>query len=328
LKHLLQLVNGFLIGVANIIPGVSGGTFALVLGIFDRLVNSLKSFDVQTIKVVFGLFTGGFSKSSRQRLIDEFRRTDSGFLILLGIGAIAAIVACSRLFGEILLPNYPGETLAFFVGLIIPSLAVPYRMMEKKGPQQLFWIIPGAALTVLVSLSDISSHGENPNILIVMLGGVLAVSAMIMPGVSGSFCLLILGLYQPTTEHINRLTSDPNIESITFIGAMAAGIGIGFIAFTRIMSFLLNRFRSATLAFLIGLILGSFWVLWPIKEYHADLNPEMKQKIQIATAPNRLPGEEGDLVLCGKLAIAGLLGLAGAIGVNRIGKRNENMKAV
>ncbi|MFH2001249.1 MAG: DUF368 domain-containing protein [Planctomycetota bacterium] len=323
MQLLLQIINGFLIGVANIIPGVSGGTFALVLGIFDRLVNSLKSFDFRTLKVVLQLFSRRFSSEARQGVVREWRRTDAGFLMLLGLGAASAIVSCSYLISY-LLEYHPSETLAFFVGLIIPSLAVPYRMMDRKGPMQLFWILPGAALTVWISLSEISTGGEDAGALVILLGGVLAVSAMILPGVSGSFCLLVLGLYQPTTEHIKALVSAPNLASVRFLGLMAAGIAIGFVGFTRIMSFLLHRFRSATLAFLIGLILGSFWVLWPVKDYDAGLNENMKQKIQIATAPNRLPGDrDGDMALCGRLALAALAGLAGAMGVNKLGERNR-----
>jgi putative membrane protein len=325
LKHLLQIINGFLIGVANIIPGVSGGTFALVLGIFDRLVNSLKAFNLQTLKVLLRLVTGRFSPEVRREGLEEWRRTDAGFLLLLGIGAIVAIVSCSYLFSY-LLAYHPSETLAFFIGLIIPSLAVPYRMMEKRGPLQLFWVLPGAALTVFISLSDVRSGGEEVGTLIIILGGILAISAMILPGVSGSFCLLILGLYQPTTEHIKNLVSHPNLSSLRFLGLMGIGVVVGFVGFTRIMSYLLRRFRSATLAFLIGLILGSFWVLWPVKDFTASSDPSMKQKIQIATAPNRLPGEEGDLALCGRLGLAALLGLVGALGVNRLGAENRESR--
>jgi putative membrane protein len=322
LKHLIQIINGFLIGVANIIPGVSGGTFALVLGIFDRLVNSLKSINTRTLGVLFGLLKGGFNAQARQRFTHEWKRTDATFLVLLAMGGGAAIVCCAHLF-DYLLVEYPGETLAFFVGLIIPSLAVPYRMMEKKGPVQLFWVIPGAALTVGVSLSEISAKGEE-SLIIVFLGGILAISAMILPGVSGSFCLLILGLYQPTLKHIKALTQGPTESTIIFLATMTGGILVGFVAFTRIMSFFLRRFRSATMAFLIGLILGSLWVLWPVKDFTAGEQSDMKRKIQIATAPNRLPGsQDGDLALCGRLALAALLGLVGSLGVDRIGKENK-----
>ena len=326
MKHLLQLLNGFLIGIANVIPGVSGGTFLLVLGIFDRLVESLKSIDLRTLRAVLGLPVGLFRAPARRAFAEEWRRIDAAFLGLLAGGAMAAIVSCAWIL-DYLLTEHPSETLAFFVGLILPSLAVPWRMMDKRGPAQLFWIVPGAALTVAVSLAHVATGEGAPPALLVFAGGIVAVSAMILPGVSGSFCLLVLGLYQPTLRHIKEMVHAPTLESVRFLALLGAGIAVGFVTFTRIMSGLLRRFRSATLAFLIGLILGSFWVLWPVKDFEAAPAEaaHMKHKIRIATAPNRLPGDrEGDGGLCLRLALAALAGAAGAMGMNRLGRSNRD----
>jgi putative membrane protein len=257
--------------------------------------------------------------------LDEWKRIDATFLLLLAVGALLAIESCAWLL-DFLLTEHPGETLAFFLGLIIPSLGVPYRMMDRRGLLELLWVFPGAAVTVLIALSDVSGGGENASFLIVFLGGILAVSAMILPGISGSFCLLILGLYHPTLKHIKALVHDPTVSTFIFMAALGSGVIVGFVTFTRLMSFLLKRFRSATLAFLIGLILGSFWVLWPIKDFEGG-QEDLKKKIQIATAPNRLPGDrEGDLVFCGRLGLAALAGLVGAMGVNHIGSRNRKLE--
>jgi len=328
LTSIILLIKGFLIGIANIIPGVSGGTFALILRIFDRLVNALKSIDLALIKTVLGCLKSPLSAESRQKLASEWKRTDATFLMLLGIGAVASIVSCAWLF-DFLLKEHPSETLAFFIGLIIPSIAVPWRMMEKRGALQLFWIVPGAALTIWIAHCDVSGAGGDPETLVIFFGGVLAISAMILPGISGSFCLLVLGLYQPTLEHIKAMTSSPAMESATFLGILGGGLVAGMAAFSRIMSFLLKRCRSATLAFLIGLIIGSFWILWPVKDFTAgtvvrDSSGEEKKDIVIATAPNRLPGdEEGDWWLAGRCLLTLLVGLGGAAGVERIGKAKE-----
>jgi len=323
--YAIHLVKGFLIGIANIIPGVSGGTFALILGIFDRLVQAIKSFDLALIRSLSGALIRPFDPQSRQRVAAEWKRTDATFLVFIGLGAMAALVSCAWIF-DYLLREHPGMTLAFFIGLIIPSIAVPYRMMKRRGPAQLFWIIPGAVLTVWFSLLEIGGGSGEPGFFVVVFGGILAISAMILPGVSGSFCLLILGLYQPTLSHIKAMTHDPGVASVIFLGTLGLGIVIGLVLFSRLMSFLLNRYRSATLAFLIGLIIGSFWILWPIKDFGAgtvvtDSKGEEKKEIAIATAPNRLPGgEEGDLRLCGTCGLALLVGLGGAAGVSRLGK--------
>jgi putative membrane protein len=329
LNSFLLLFKGFLIGIANIIPGVSGGTFALILGIFDRLVNAIKSFDISLIKTVLGALTHPLSRDSREKLVREWKRTDSTFLVLIGAGAGISVVSCAWVF-DYLLKERPGMTLAFFIGLIIPSIAVPYRMMERRGPLQLFWILPGAALTVWISLLDVAGDGGEPGFFIVLLGGVLAISAMILPGVSGSFCLLILGLYQPTLGHIKAMTHSPTTDSIVFLGSLGLGCVAGLVLFSRIMSFLLKHFRSATLAFLIGLIIGSFWILWPIKDFASgavvtNSKGEEKKDIAVATAPNRLPGDvDGDWGLCGLCSLALLAGLAGAAGVSRIGRAKSS----
>jgi putative membrane protein len=328
---MINLIKGFLIGIANIIPGVSGGTFALVLGIFDRLINALKALDAAAVKAVLGLPLRGFSERARAEFVVAWRRFDGTFLALLGIGALVALVTCAWVF-DFLLREYPPETLAFFIGLIVPSLAVPWRMMEKRGPVQLFWVLPGIALTVGLAVAEIGSSGGQPGLALVFLGGILAVSAMVLPGVSGSFLLLVLGLYQPVLANIKQVSNvkafleEMPTEPLFFLGALGAGILVGLVGFSHIMSFLLRRFRSATLAFLIGLILGSFWVLWPFKDYTAgqqvvDSRGEVKRSIAVATAPNRLPGgAEGDAILALRCALALGVGLVGAVGVNRLGK--------
>lgn len=325
MTYAIHLVKGFLIGIANIIPGVSGGTFALILGIFDRLVQAIKSFDLALVRTLAGALIRPFDPRSRRVLAAEWRRTDATFLLFIGMGVMAALVSCAWIF-DYLLREHPSMTLAFFIGLIIPSIAVPYRMMRRRGPAQLFWFIPGALLTVWISLLEIAGGSGEPDFIIVVLGGMLAISAMILPGVSGSFCLLILGLYQPTLSHIKAMTHDPGTASVVFLGTLGLGIVIGLVLFSRIMSFMLERYRSATLAFLIGLIIGSLWILWPIKDFGAgtvviDSKGREKKEIAIATAPNRLPGGEPcDLLLCGKCGLALLIGLGGASGVSRLGK--------
>ncbi len=327
---MITIVKGFLIGIANIIPGVSGGTFALVLGIFDRLIRALKGLDASATRSCLNLVLRGFSAAARQDFRRAWKRMDGTFLMLLGLGAVVALFSCAFVF-DYLLKVHPSETLAFFIGLILPSLSVPWKMMEKRGWLQLAWILPGMALTVGLSLMEFSGSAR-PGYPLVFIGGVLAVSAMVLPGVSGSFLLLVLGLYQPVLTNIKALTKalSGSLESSTlaFLGVLGLGVVVGLVAFSHVMSLLLSRFRSATLAFLIGLILGSFWVLWPIKDKDFESGRsvygskgEIKQDIAVATAPNRLPGgEPGDGGLCLWCALTLGVGLVGAMGINRLGR--------
>ncbi|MBN2491675.1 MAG: DUF368 domain-containing protein [Planctomycetes bacterium] len=322
---MIHFLKGFLIGIANIIPGVSGGTFALVLGIFDRLIDALKALSGPGAAAAGGLFRHGFRPEARRAFVRAWRACDGTFLVRLGVGAAAALVTCAWVF-DFLLREHPAETLAFFVGLIVPSLAVPWAMMDRRGPAALFWILPGAVLTVGLSLASLGGGDVPPGFGTVFLGGALAVSAMVLPGVSGSFLLLVLGLYQPTLTHIKTVTHALAPESIAFLATLGLGVVLGLVGFSHVMSFLLRRFRSATLAFLIGLILGSFWVLWPLKDFDAgarvpNRRGEIQRDIAVATARNRLPGSaEGDAALCLRAALALGAGLVGAMGVNRLGR--------
>ncbi|MFH1278746.1 MAG: DUF368 domain-containing protein [Candidatus Eisenbacteria bacterium] len=319
---LLTLLKGGLIGVANIIPGVSGGTFALILGVFDRLVGALNRLGAGTVRVFFRALVAGFRGERRRELMEELRRVDAAFLALLLAGAGVVILASSFLIDYLLREQY-SPTLAFFVGLILPSVAVPWGMMGRKRGAALLWAVPGVALTVGVSLAmpDKGAGSENP--LVAIGTGAIAVSAMILPGISGSFVMLVMGQYQNVLAQLTSLQiglAEGRVEwgAGLWLGCLAVGFVIGLLVFARLLRFLLVRFRSATMAFLIGLLAGSLWVLWPFKEIGAgaevtDHSGEVKEEVRIATAPNRLPENVRETAVPLAALAAGLVGSAGMI---------------
>ena len=321
----MTVVKGLLIGLANIIPGVSGGTFALILGIFDRLILALRRLNFATVKVALSAVVRGFNARARADLAEEIERIDLWFLAQLGIGAVAAILGLSFLM-DYLLVEHPAVTLAFFIGLILPSILVPWHMMERRTPGALVWLVPGVALTVGVSLAFRAGATGSTSLSMAFVTGAIAVSAMILPGISGSFVMLVMGQYQNVLHNLQGLqrgVANAQIDWAAFVWLAALGVGciVGLMIFARLLNFVLSRYRSATLAFLIGLILGSFWVLWPFKDYAAGADVagrkgEVKLKVKVATAPNRLPKSGGELGVC---ALALVLGLAGAVGVNKLG---------
>jgi putative membrane protein len=324
---ILTAVNGALIGLANIIPGVSGGTFALILGIFDRMVNAINAISLQTLKSCLGLLT--FRKEAVDNFKTELQRIDAVFLAILVVTAGISATALAFLM-EYLLGQQTAPTLAFFVGLIVPSVAVPWAMMEKRG-WRLLLVIPGIALTAGISfvMPDNSAGADSP--LVAAGAGALAISAMILPGISGSFVLLVMGQYQNFIAKITDfLTSlaDGKFELGAFIWLASFGIGlvVGLWAFTKVLALLLKKAKSATMAFLIGLILGSLFVLWPFKDVSqgatvTDRHGEVKQDVQIATAKNRMPESAGEGVVSG---VALILGLGGSFGMIALGKRRED----
>ncbi len=323
--------KGLLIGIANIIPGVSGGTFALILGIYERILDALHSIDINALGVVFRLFSTGFSKKAREDFNTLLRKIDALFLICLGSGAVIAILALSFLI-DWLLTVHPALTLSFFIGLIIPSIAVPWRMMTDRKWVSLLWILPGAALTVIVAMAFGHIQQAGDNLLWCFTTGVIAISAMILPGISGSFVMLVMGQYQNILKKIQLIqTSIASgqfaVGAFVWLSVFGIGCIVGLLLFARLLGFLLRKYRTPTLAFLIGLIIGSFWILWPFKnyDYHPDLSHisaeyqarvAKKQDIRVATAPNTWPDDLSEVLL--NLVSFGM-GFVGALGMNRLG---------
>lgn len=332
LYGVVTLIKGGLIGIANIIPGVSGGTFALILGVFDRMVGAINAIGLDTLKASLGLFSGLFGKEARGRFAAELRCIDALFLALIMIGAVAAIMSSSFLV-EHLLSNHYSPTLAFFVGLIVPSIAVPWVMMDRRGAR-LLWAIPGAALTVGVSLAMPEDTAGSDNLLVAAGTGAVAISAMILPGISGSFIMLVMGQYQNVLEKVTGLQTglaqgQVDWGSVLWLAALALGMAVGLLAFARLLNLLLRKAKASTMAFLIGLLLGSLWVLWPFKDLDSGAavtgsDGEVKQDVQIATASNRLPesGREGGVA--GGAFAAGLVGSAGLIALGRRRKKDQS----
>ncbi len=315
------LIKGGLVGIANIIPGVSGGSFALILGIFDRLVGALNNIGPATLRATLRFVTGRFRGEAKNEFFEEMRRIDAWFLVTLMAGSVVSILACSFLI-DFLLQEHYSPTLAFFIGLILPSVLVPWRMMGRRGAL-ILWAIPGMVLTVGVSLVIPDNAAGADNMLVALGTGAIAISAMILPGISGSFVMLVLGQYQNvigkiTTLQLGLMEGSIDFGALFWLGALAVGMGVGILAFARLLNFLLARFRSATMAFLIGLLLGSLWVLWPFKEISSGAqvtgrSGEVKQEVRIATAPNRLPNNMKEALIAFAAVAAGLAGSAGMV---------------
>ena len=328
---LSTLIKGGLIGIANIIPGVSGGTFALILGIFDRMVGALNALGMPTVRAVIGLVKGGFRGEGRAAFALEWRRLDGTFLALLMTGAAATILTSSFL-SDYLLKAHWSPTLAFFIGLILPSVAIPWGMMSRRGAVVLF-AVPGIALTMGVSfvMPDSAAGSDNP--LVALLTGAVAVSAMILPGLSGSYVMLVMGQYQNVLAKLTGLQrglaqGSLDIGALIWLGALAVGMVVGILLFARLLHFLLERARSATMAFLIGLLVGSLWVLWPFKDISGgaevvDRSGEVKEEVKIATAPNRLPESASEGLVAGGACAMGLVCSGGLMLIGRRRRQNS-----
>ena len=298
MNSLRLFINGFLIGIANIIPGMSGGTLALVLGIYERLIGALRCIGLSTVKRLLGVIK--LKKEAFSAAKTELRRIDFGFLALLGVGAVAAILLTSKLI-VYLLNDHHDPTYGFFSGLILTSILVPARMLKRCGVKELLVLLIAVALVLSLSIGmgekqlervayksgseiavgDSVGGAALPTYLDLGLffgSGALAISAMILPGISGSFLMLALGVYFRLLTAINTLVEGvpelltgvfdrSMLGSLLIIGFTAIGCLFGLLVFTRLLNYLLEHYRNLTLAFLIGLMVGSLYGLWPFREF-------------------------------------------------------------
>ncbi len=250
----LTLIRGMAMGIVELVPGVSGGTMALVLGIYGELINAVDS-------------TFAWIGRGLRRLLPGVRAVGRGgappfpFLALLLIGMAAAVLAGSHVVTE-LLSTAPGPTYAFFCGLVLASVATPWRLMERRGPAEMAVVLSAAAASFLASGLRAAEAGT-PTLPFLLVCGALAVAVLVLPGVSGSFVLLALGSYGYVIERVRGLTAGEIGDSILPLAVFGIGVVLGLATVTRLISWLLARHRSLTLAALSGLMLGAVRALLP-----------------------------------------------------------------
>lgn len=298
IKSIQTFVKGMIIGVANIIPGVSGGTLALILNIYEPMIEGIHNISWQTVVKFLKLFT--FKKEAFKEFGEEMKRIKAGLLILILGGAGLSIVLFSALMAY-LIQNHPSPTFGFFFGLIIISILIPFKMIKKINFKVVIALVVAIALIVTLSMLETDESkinkeeqkiyleetgvvaGENNGILdyaYLVLCGAVAVSTMIVPGVSGSFVLLLMGKYFEVIGAIN---------SLNFPILIAFGIGLvfGLLFFSRFLNFLLKKHHDTTMGILTGLVIGSLWAIWPFKELHTLSSGE------VITLSNILPNTFG-----------------------------------
>ncbi len=247
LSHLLNFGKGFCMGTADIIPGVSGGTMALILGIYERLLAAIRSFDRAWLADLLRLRVGS-----------ALARNDLAFLVPLAIGIVVAILFFTRIVPlPTLIVTHPEQVYGLFFGLIVASVVVLMGEVRRYGARQilvtLFGVAAGLAVVNLVPLETPATWW------FIFLCGFVAISAMLLPGISGSFILLIMGKYAYIVAALGAL--DLSVI-LTFIGGAVTGL----VVFSRAILWLLERYHQSTLLFIKGILIGSLWIIWPFQE--------------------------------------------------------------
>lgn len=275
-------LKGAAMGAANVIPGVSGGTIALITGIFERIINAIKHFDIQAVKYIF---QGRFKRFAKH--------IDLSFLFFVFFGVGIAIVTIARLF-EYLFEHYPVFIWSFFFGLVLASVYFVAKKIDQWKLGAILSFILGTAVAISISL--LTPASENAAVWYVFICGVVAACSMILPGLSGSFVLILMGNYQLMLDAVNKL----RWEIIIPVGL---GAGLGILSFSWILSWVFKKFRDQTIALLSGFILGSLGILWPWKTV---LTEQFGDKVETIGYEWHLPAMQTETFIAFAIILLGI----------------------
>lgn len=239
-------------GICDLIPGISGGTIAFITGIYTRLINAVKSFSP---KLIYDIVTYPINRKS-DRLKEDIKKLDLIFLLILMLGIMSAFLIGSRII-KFLLREYIAYTLSFFIGLILASSKTIFEHIENHNIKNVLFCLLGLILGLLSSMLVPLTVG--PSLGYVLLGGFCAVNAMFLPGISGAFILLIMGLYEFMVNVLNDIRNN-----ISYFLVFIAGAILGAFTISRIISFLFKKNKCRTLYTLLGLVIGA--LATPVKK--------------------------------------------------------------
>ncbi len=284
--YLMLSVKGMCMGAADVVPGVSGGTIAFITGIYDELINSIKSINAASLKM---FFTGKWG---------EFWKMINGkFLLFLLAGIGISVFSLAKIITWLLVA-YPVLVWSFFFGLVLASTWFVGKDVKERNWKTALGFLLGAALAFYIT---VATPAETPShFLFIFLCGAIAICAMILPGISGSFILVLLGKYFFIMEAVKTL--DLKVIAIFGIGAC-----VGITSFSRLLSYALSHMRNITLAVLSGFMLGSLNKVWPWKE--------TIEGIEQNVAPNAFVWQAVCLAL---------LGFVMVYGIEKISSKSEN----
>ena len=273
----LLLLKGMGMGAADVVPGVSGGTIAFIVGIYEELIDSIKSINGASLKL---LFTG--------KIAAFWKAINANFLLAIVAGIGISIFSLAKLITWLLV-THPILVWAFFFGLVLASTWFVSKDIKQWNWKSILSFIIGAIITV-------ATPAETPtNLFFIFLCGAIAICAMILPGISGSFILVLLGKYFYIMEAVKAL-------NIPVMLVFICGAAIGITSFSRVLSYALRRFHDTTIAVLAGFMLGSLNKVWPWKETietYTDSHGVIKPLVEANILPDQLLWEAVGLMIFG-----------------------------
>lgn len=285
-------------GAADVVPGVSGGTMAFILGIYEELIQAIRAFDLQFVRLLASF-----------KVKDALEDTPWKFLLAVGLGILTAIFSLAGIITW-LLNNQPVLIWSFFFGLILASAVMVGKRFKERTPTALLWIfLGGIGAYAVVGLVPLST----PNApWFLFLSGAIAICAMILPGISGSFILVLLGKYQYVLGAVN------NRDFFT-LAIVALGAAVGLILFSRLLSWLLKKHHDPAIAILCGLMIGSLRKVWPWKRLDAIIDAQGRV---IASAGTNILPAQWNLEVTLALALV-IVGVIAVLSLEWLAAKNE-----
>ena len=290
-KSLLLFAKGVAMGAADVVPGVSGGTVAFITGIYDELLRSIAS-----VPAALALFLRG-------RIVEAWKAANATFLLTLLLGIMTSIMSLARVI-TYLLVEHPIPVWSFFFGLILVSTHLVVREVQRWNASRVFSLLLGVAFAYWITVASPLQWGHDP--LSLFLAGAIAICAMILPGISGSFILVLMGLYGFVLNAVKGL-------DLAVLLIFASGCLVGLVSFAGILRWLLVRWRDLTLTFLTGLMIGSLNKIWPWKQtltWRTDSQGAQVPALQSNLWPEQfaqISGQDPQLLWAIGLAVAGIL---------------------
>ena len=308
-SQLTLILKGMAMGIAEVIPGVSGGTIAFITGIYERLIN--------TIKTILGPEI--FKSLRHDGLLGAWKKADGLFLTMLLGGMVLGIGV--GVFGVThLLENYPELLWAFFFGLIIASALYIGRQVTKWGAVEITILVIGVAVAYFITVASPAQGSES--LVMVFIAGTIAISALILPGISGSFILLLMGMYTLIIPTVKDALKTFNPDSLVILVVFALGCLLGLATFSRVLSWTFKNYHNQTLALLTGFMIGSLNKIWPwrnVLEYRTNSKGEEVPFIEKSVLPSAY---DGDPYVLGVIILM-LVGFAAVFALEKLGNKEN-----
>ena len=302
IDYLLIALKGFGMGSADVVPGVSGGTIAFITGIYEELIDSIKSIDLGALKVL-----------RKEGLAAAWKHINGWFLVAVFGGILVSVFSLAKLL-KYLLEHEPVLLWSFFLGLILASAIFVGRQIKNWNAITLLFLVIGTGLALFIALS---STFTTPNELwFVFIVAAIAICAMILPGISGSFILVIMGQYSYILNAVDE-------KDFKVILVFMAGAAVGLLSFARLVSFLFKKYRDATIGLLTGFMIGSLPKVWPWK---VGTPKEIEKGLGDLVLPEEFAVKMGDPQVLYAILLA-VAGFVIVLGMERLAPKSEPNKS-